>query len=269
LLRKGKKRQLREEMAEEREKSGEKNKDDNPPEDSGGGTARKTEFTTDPDHGALVKSGHERKFACEAHTACDRHNWISGVEAAAGNVGGANEKGKRLLSTHIWQEYLNLAEQPRKTPRSKGTNSFCKETMERVFADAKENRLCFIRPLLFFSHLKHLVLDLAEHLGAQSKKLDAMPVLLFGMPLVPHHHADDRAEPVLHEVLIRKRKRLAFLVAGGALDARPALADIDDQAVLEIGRGGILFKIVYPRALIDGDPAVPPAFFHRVCISPP
>ena len=195
----------------------------------------------------FVKGSHERQFAYEAHTACDRHGWILGVEVTAGNVNdstawdavydqvtdrfpeakfivmdagyktpwiakktledsripilpytrykgrkdrfrpwdftydpvqdcflcpkgqqlrhtttskdgrrtyrstpelcrncpcrqvcGANEKGQRLLTTHIWQEHLDLAEQLRKTQRGKEIYSLRKETIERFFAGAKE-----------------------------------------------------------------------------------------------------------------------------------
>ena len=79
-------RQLRLEVAEEREKLGKKNDDNDPPEDSSGGTVSKTVSTTDPDCGMFVKGSHERQFAYEAHTACDRHGWILGVEVTAGNV---------------------------------------------------------------------------------------------------------------------------------------------------------------------------------------
>ena len=51
---------------------------------------------------------------------------------------GANAKGQRLLTTHIWQEYLDLAEQLRKTERGKDIYALRKETIERVFADAKD-----------------------------------------------------------------------------------------------------------------------------------
>ncbi len=239
-------RQLREEVAAEREKLGKK-EDNDPPEDSGGGTVSKTVSTTDPDCGMFVKGSHERQFAYEAHTACDRYGWILGVEVTAGNVNdsvawdsvydqvtdrfpeakfivmdagyktpwiakktledsripilpytrykgrkdrfrpwdftydpkhdcfqcpkgqqlrytttswdgkrtyrstpktcrhcpcrqvcGANEKGQRILSTHIWQEHLDLVEQLRKTQRGKDIYAMRKQTIERVFADAKE-----------------------------------------------------------------------------------------------------------------------------------
>jgi uncharacterized protein Usg len=43
-----------------------------------------------------------------------------------------------VLQTHIWQEYLDLVEQLRKTKRGKEIYARRKETIERVFADAKE-----------------------------------------------------------------------------------------------------------------------------------
>lgn len=51
---------------------------------------------------------------------------------------GANEKGQKIFTTHIWQEYLDLVEQLRKTERGKELYARRKETIERVFADAKE-----------------------------------------------------------------------------------------------------------------------------------
>lgn len=51
---------------------------------------------------------------------------------------GANEKGQKILTTHIWQEYSDIVEQLRKTQRGKEIYAMRKETIERVFADAKE-----------------------------------------------------------------------------------------------------------------------------------
>lgn len=51
---------------------------------------------------------------------------------------GANEKGQKVFRTHIWQEYLDIVEQLRKTERAKEIYAQRKETIERVFADAKE-----------------------------------------------------------------------------------------------------------------------------------
>ena len=43
-----------------------------------------------------------------------------------------------MLTTHIWQEFLDLVEQLRKTERGKEIYAMRKVTIERVFADAKE-----------------------------------------------------------------------------------------------------------------------------------
>lgn len=51
---------------------------------------------------------------------------------------GANEKGQKVFHSHIWQEYLDIVEQLRKTERGKEIYAQRKETIERVFADAKE-----------------------------------------------------------------------------------------------------------------------------------
>ena len=241
--------QLRREVNAEREKLGKKPIEDDddvetPP--TGGEMTEKTVSTTDPDSGMFVKGEHERQFAYEAHTACDRRGFVLGVEVTAGNVHdsvawdavydqvtkkhevqfvtmdagyktpwiakktlddgkvpilpytrykgdkerykpweynydpvtdeyicpqggrlrhtttdkegkriyrstpkdckncpckakcGANEKGQKMLSTHIWQEYLDIVEQLRKTARAKQIYAQRKETIERVFADAKE-----------------------------------------------------------------------------------------------------------------------------------
>ena len=240
--------QLRQEVNAEREKLGKKPIEDEDDDDTpkGGGTKEQTVSTTDPDSGMFVKGEHERQFAYEAHTACDRRGFVLGVEVTAGNVHdsvawdavydkvtsrfdvefvtmdagyktpwiakktlddgkipilpytryngkkdrykpweytydpvkdeyicpqgerlrhtttdrdgrrsyrstpekcrncpckrkcGANEKGQKLLTTHIWQEYLDLVEALRKTERGKEIYAMRKETIERVFADAKE-----------------------------------------------------------------------------------------------------------------------------------
>ena len=236
--------QLHKEVNEERAKLGKKPIE----EETADETAEKTVSTTDPDCGMFVKGEHERQFAYEAHTACDKRGFVLGVEVTAGNVHdsvawdglydevtgkhevkfvtmdagyktpwiakktiedgrvpilpytrpkgkhdsehyalweytydpsndtyicphggilrhtttdkdgkrtyrstpcecrncpykskcGANEKGQKVLTTHIWQEYLDLAEQIRRTDRAKEIYAQRKETIERVFADAKE-----------------------------------------------------------------------------------------------------------------------------------
>ena len=87
--------QLRREVNAEREKLGKKpiedeedENDENTPHggNGSGGMTEKTVSTTDPDCGMFVKGEHERQFAYEAHTACDRHGFILGVEVTAGNI---------------------------------------------------------------------------------------------------------------------------------------------------------------------------------------
>lgn len=241
--------QLREEVNAEREALGKKPIEDDDDNDDapGGGSIEKTVSTTDPDSGMFVKGEHERQFAYEAHTACDRHGMVLDVEITAGNIHdsvawdsvydkvterfndaqfivmdagyktpwiakkilddsrmpilpytrkgykegqfrpweyeydvvtdsftcprgetlrhtttdrdgkriyrstpsicrncpcrvkcGANEKGQKMFQTHIWQEYLDIVEALRKTERGKELYAKRKETIERVFADAKE-----------------------------------------------------------------------------------------------------------------------------------
>lgn len=51
---------------------------------------------------------------------------------------GANTNGQKVLYRHIWQEALDLAEQIRKTAVAKDMYAMRKQTIGRVFADAKE-----------------------------------------------------------------------------------------------------------------------------------
>ena len=82
--------QLRREVNAEREKLGKKPIEDDDDENQGSGgsqeTAEKAVSTTDPDCGMFKKGEHERQFAYEAHTACDRRGFVLGVEVTAGNV---------------------------------------------------------------------------------------------------------------------------------------------------------------------------------------
>ena len=84
-----------------------------------GGVLRHT--TTDRDGKRAYRSTPEQCRNCPCKGKC-----------------GANEKGQKIHTTHIWQEYLDLVEQIRKTDRAKEIYAQRKETIERVFADAKE-----------------------------------------------------------------------------------------------------------------------------------
>ena len=81
--------QLREEVNAEREALGKnpiEDDDDDEGTPGGGNTVEKTVSTTDPECGLFVKGEHERQFAYEAHTACDKKGFVLGVEVTAGNV---------------------------------------------------------------------------------------------------------------------------------------------------------------------------------------
>lgn len=77
--------QLREEVNAEREALGKEPIEDDD-DGCGGGSTEKTVSKTDPDSGMFVKGEHERQFAYEAHTACNKHGMVLDVEITAGNV---------------------------------------------------------------------------------------------------------------------------------------------------------------------------------------
>lgn len=82
--------QLRREVNQEREKLGKKpiedEGDENHPQGGSGETVEKTISTTGPDCGMFVKGEHERQFAYESHTTCDKRGFVLGVEVTAGNI---------------------------------------------------------------------------------------------------------------------------------------------------------------------------------------
>ena len=74
--------QLLREVNEDREAHGKKPFD----KGTGGGVREVTASTTDPDSGMFHKGEHKRCFAYEAHTVCDRHNFVLDTVVTAGNV---------------------------------------------------------------------------------------------------------------------------------------------------------------------------------------
>ena len=50
----------------------------------------------------------------------------------------ASKNAQKLVTRHIWQEYIERAEDVRHSPRGKATYALRAQTIERVFADAKE-----------------------------------------------------------------------------------------------------------------------------------
>lgn len=76
-------KELEEEVQEDRAEHGKK-----PLKDSDKDPEAKeiVESTTDPESGLFHKGEHRKCFAYEAHTACDKHNFILGVHVTAGNI---------------------------------------------------------------------------------------------------------------------------------------------------------------------------------------
>ena len=157
-----------------------------------------TKSITDPDCGLFVKGSHERQFAYEAHTACDKNGFVLETIVTPGNVHDSvafdevydkvtktfpetetllpilptrrpiyattNRDGYReyksdarlcakcptrelcthskdcvkTVQRHIWKHYEELADDARYTPKYQSLYKQRKETIERVFADAKE-----------------------------------------------------------------------------------------------------------------------------------
>lgn len=77
--------QLMKEVNEDRQAHGKK-KFDNPRGGSGEKQHEITVSTTDPESGMFHKGEHRRCFAYEAHTVCDRHNFILDTVVTSGNV---------------------------------------------------------------------------------------------------------------------------------------------------------------------------------------
>lgn len=91
--------QLMDEVNTDREAHGKKpfNDDDAPPKKRKDNTSKKkqarrkkersiTKSVTDPDCGLFVKGDHERKFAYEAHTACDKNGFVLEAVVTPGNI---------------------------------------------------------------------------------------------------------------------------------------------------------------------------------------
>jgi hypothetical protein len=49
-----------------------------------------------------------------------------------------NKENKKLIERHVWEHYIEEADHLRHTPENKNIYARRKETIERVFADAKE-----------------------------------------------------------------------------------------------------------------------------------
>ena len=79
--------ELFEEINRDWEAHGKKPFEDNNKDDSGTPEmVEKTVSATDPECGVFHKGEHKKVFAYEAHTACDKHNFVTGVHVTPGNV---------------------------------------------------------------------------------------------------------------------------------------------------------------------------------------
>ena len=76
--------QLYKDVNEDRVENGKKPLKDK--EDNDTNTHQVIQSKTDPESGLFHKGEHEKCFAYSAHTACDRNNFILGVEVRAGNI---------------------------------------------------------------------------------------------------------------------------------------------------------------------------------------
>lgn len=130
-------KELREEINRDREEHEKKPFDDDdstPPKEK-----EITVSTTDPDAGVFHKGEHKKCFAYEAHTACDKHNFILDVEVTAGNVHDsvAFDPLYDQLCQHYPEHKTVVADSAYKTP------SICK----RVFESRRVLSTAYKRPM--------------------------------------------------------------------------------------------------------------------------
>lgn len=98
-----------------------------------------SESTTDPDSGVFHKGEHKKCFAYEAHTACDRHNFVMDVVVTPGNIHDsiAFDPLYDELATHYPQLKTIVADAAYKTPW------ICK----RIFDDGRVLSTAYKRPM--------------------------------------------------------------------------------------------------------------------------
>ena len=131
-------KELREEINRDREEHDKKPFDDDddstPPKEK-----EITVSTTDPDAGVFHKGEHKKCFAYEAHTACDKHNFILDVEVTAGNVHDsvAFDPLYDQLCEHYPEHKTIVADSAYKTP------SICK----RIFESGRVLSTAYKRPM--------------------------------------------------------------------------------------------------------------------------
>ena len=94
--------------------------------------------TTDPESGVFHKGEHKKCFAYEAHTACDKHNFVVGVHVTPGNI--HDSAAFDPLYDELCQNYPEhktvVADSAYKTPW------ICK----RIFESGRVLSTCYTRP---------------------------------------------------------------------------------------------------------------------------
>ena len=130
-------RELFEEVNKDREEHGKKpfsdDSDKKPPEEK-----ETVVSTTDPESGVFHKGEHKKCFAYEAHTACDKHNFILGVHITPGNVHDsvAFDPLYDELCEYYPEHQTVVADSAYKTPW------ICK----RIFESGRTLATCYTRP---------------------------------------------------------------------------------------------------------------------------
>ena len=131
--------ELFEEINKDRESHGKKPfEEDGQKPDREPQMVEKTVSTADPDSGIFHKGEHKKVFAYEAHTACDKHNFVLGVHVTPGNVHDsvAFEPLYNDLCAHYPEHKIVAADSAYKTPW------ICK----RIFESGRVLSTAYIRP---------------------------------------------------------------------------------------------------------------------------
>jgi hypothetical protein len=101
---------------------------------------------TDPESGLFQKGEHKKCFAYEAHTACDKHNFVLGVEVTPGNV--HDSVAFDAVYDKVTKQFPKIetvvADAAYKTPH------ICK----RVFDDKRVLSTAYKRPMTKAGHLQ-------------------------------------------------------------------------------------------------------------------
>ena len=103
----------------------------------------KTKSTTDPESGLFVKGEHERCFAYYTTTKKEGYKKYKSAPKVCKDCPyrdkcTMSQNMIKVVTRHIWAEYMEQAEEYRYVPKYKEIYKERKETIERVFAEGKE-----------------------------------------------------------------------------------------------------------------------------------